>query len=346
MISQSYQYKSLSQKRLEEILDKISKTKITLIGDVCLDIYWKADMTKSELSRETPHFPLPVVEERMSPGAGGNVASNIKDLNVSDLEVISVIGDDWRGMALKKEFERQGISAGALMPCKEIITNAYCKPLRHGISELIYEDPRIDFCSYNPIPEKYELKLIEKLETAAENSDAVCVCDQFSIGCITEKVREKISELGEKGLTIIADSRDRINLFRNIIIKPNELEAGLAAFDDFSPDKASLDTYREAARILSEYNDNKVCITLGDRGSLFSKKGESTYITGIPTGGEIDICGAGDSFLSAFTCALAVGAKGYEAMALANLAASVTIKKIHTTGTASPAEIMSKYKEI
>lgn len=31
--------------------------RIGIIGDFCVDIYWHADMRKSELSRETPHYP-------------------------------------------------------------------------------------------------------------------------------------------------------------------------------------------------------------------------------------------------------------------------------------------------
>ena len=37
-------------------LEKLGKGRIGVIGDFCLDVYWHADMTKSELSRETPHF--------------------------------------------------------------------------------------------------------------------------------------------------------------------------------------------------------------------------------------------------------------------------------------------------
>ena len=43
-------------------LNKLAKGRIGVIGDSCLDVYWHADMTKSELSRETPHFPLPIVQ--------------------------------------------------------------------------------------------------------------------------------------------------------------------------------------------------------------------------------------------------------------------------------------------
>ena len=62
---------------LQEIFAGIDRARIAVVGDFCLDVYWMADMRRSRLSRETPHFPLPVTEERMSPGAAGNVACNI-----------------------------------------------------------------------------------------------------------------------------------------------------------------------------------------------------------------------------------------------------------------------------
>ena len=346
MTSDFFEFKSLSRERLEEILEQITDVKIALIGDICLDVYWKADMTKSLISRETPHFPLPVVKEWMSPGAGGNTAANISELNVSDLEVISVIGYDWRGEALKSEFAKRGIRTDSLISSSHVITNAYCKPLKQGISDTVYEDPRIDFSNFSSLPAGEEKALIEKLEKAAETADAICVCDQFFFGCITQKVRDKISELGKKGIIIAADSRDRIGLYKNITIKPNEIEAGFAALEMFDPKTASFSTYKDAAVKLSQKTGNKVCVTLGEKGGLYVEGEEASYVPASKVSGETDICGAGDAFLSAFTCALATGAKGYEAVAFANLAASVTIKKINTTGTASPEEIRKRHKEI
>ena len=340
------EYKGLEKNRLEEILDKIPGLKIALIGDICLDVYWKADMTKSLLSRETPHFPLPVVEEWMSPGAGGNTAANIAALGVTDFKVVSVIGSDWRGTALKSSFAERGIAADSLIESGNVVTNAYCKPLRQGISDTVYEDPRLDFANYSPLPEEEEAKLIDMLERAAEGADALCVCDQFSFTCLTPKVRDKISELGKAGLIITADSRERITKYKNITIKPNELEGGMAASDEFDPKSATLETYANAALILSEKTGNNVCMTLGSLGGIYTDKSSLYYIPTQKAEPPIDICGAGDTFLSAFTCALAAGAQGYEAVAFANLASSVTIKKINTTGTASPDEIRKKHAEI
>ncbi|MDI7277942.1 MAG: PfkB family carbohydrate kinase, partial [Anaerolineae bacterium] len=68
--------------------------------------------------------------------------------------------------------------------------------------------------------------------------------------------------------------------------------------------------------------------------------------TAVPTvreTGPIDPVGAGDSALAGIACALAVGASPEEAALVGNLCAAVTIRKIGTTGTASPAEVLERY---
>ena len=50
----------LYSKLIEKILGAVKSVRVCLIGDLCLDAYWTADMKKSRLSRETPHVPLPV----------------------------------------------------------------------------------------------------------------------------------------------------------------------------------------------------------------------------------------------------------------------------------------------
>lgn len=49
----------LTNETLQKLLQGIDRACIGLIGDLCLDMYWLADMKLSELSRETPHHPFP-----------------------------------------------------------------------------------------------------------------------------------------------------------------------------------------------------------------------------------------------------------------------------------------------
>ena len=118
-------------------LNRIDSISIGVLGDLALDIYWYADMKKSELSRETPHYPLPVVREVMSLGAGGNVTANIAALKPGKLFVGGICGDDWRGEILKKRLEDIGADTSGLIVEPGRFTQAYCKPMRMGISDVI-----------------------------------------------------------------------------------------------------------------------------------------------------------------------------------------------------------------
>lgn len=340
-------YKGLSWERLNQILEGIKCIKIALIGDICLDLYWKADMTKSELSRETPHHPLPVVAEWMSPGGGGNVVSNIAALEPAKVKAVSVIGNDWRGTLLLKELEKRKIETDKILISSTRVTSTYCKPLRKGTSEVVYEDPRIDFDNYSALLQEEEAKLIQILDEITRNIDILCVSDQMKFGCITEKVREKINSLGRQGMKIVVDSRDRISLYQNVILKPNEVEGFKAAYRDFNYKKICFENLIDAGKILAERNCTKVCMTLGDKGCIYCGEGDSTiYIPTYKVEEPIDTCGAGDTFLSAFACATAAGAAGHEAAAFANLVSNIVIKKLGTTGVATPEEIRYIYKKV
>lgn len=339
-------FNGIDRKKLEKIFEGISKIKVAVIGDISLDVYWRADMTRSELSRETPHFPLPVVEERMLPGAGGNAAANVAALKPAKSYILSVVGNDWRGNVLVQELVKQGINTKGVIISDKIVTNAYFKPIRMGISNLEYEDPRIDFTNYGMLPPEEEEKLLDNLEQVSAKIDVLCVADQFAFGCVIKRVRERITELGRQGLMVVVDSRDRIALFRDVILKPNELEGCRAVYNNDAPEKYSFMDRIKAAGTLAERNRSKVCMTLGAEGCVYVDEENITYIPSYEVKPPIDTCGAGDTFLAAFSCALAAGATGIEAASFANLAADVTIKKYGMTGTASPEEVMARHDEI
>jgi rfaE bifunctional protein kinase chain/domain len=339
-------YRGISREKLEDLIEKIRKVRVVLIGDLCIDVYWRSDMTKSELSRETPHFPLPVVEEWMSPGAGGNVAANIAALKPESVKAVGVTGKDWRGDALAGKFRELGIDASDILVSGKVVTNGYCKPLRIGISTLEYEDPRIDFANYEPLPKEEEGELVRLLRENARDADVLCVSDQFSFGCVTPLVRKEILSLARKGKKIVVDSRERIGLFKGVTLKPNEVEGLRAVKRRHAALKGTFEDYARTAAMLSEQNDSKVCMTIGPDGCLYAESGTVTHIPAGMVHPPIDICGAGDTFLSAFSCALAAGAEPCEAASFANLAAGVTIRKIGTTGTASPDEIRMRLRDL
>jgi len=316
-------------------LSKFGKGRIAVIGDFCLDVYWHADMTKSELSRETPHFPLPIVQERLSPGGAGNVVANVLALEPQAVYALGVFGEDWRGTALRDLLKAAGADVSGVVTDGTRVTNTYIKPLRKGFAEnVVYEDPRLDFTNYEPLDEATERKLIAALARLAKKIDVLCVCDQMPCGCITPAVREKIIELGSSGLTVIADSRDRIGLYSEAIVKPNEIEAA-RAFKGEIPETE----FEMLARALEAGTGRPAIVTAGERGCYVSDGGQVSHVAACKVTGEIDFCGAGDTFLAGLAVATAAGYALADAATIACCCSAVTIKKLKTTGTANRQEL-------
>lgn len=330
----------LKKHEVKEITEKIKNCRIGIIGDFCVDIYWHADMRLSELSRETPHYPLPVVQEKMSLGAAGNVAANLAALNPEKIYAVCISGDDWRGTVLKKLIKEIGIGDEYIVEAKNRFTNAYCKPMRHGISSTVYEDPRLDFESRVPIDEETQEAVLCNLRKIADKIDVLCVADQFTYGIITPKIREEIISLAKNGLTVICDSRYNIGKYTDCILKPNEVECWRAVHGDDGFYTAAESAFLSAADLLSEKNNAKVFCTLGDKGSFVTDGKNKARIAAKKISGEVDICGAGDTSLSAFSLAVCAGFSLEKAAAFAGLASAVTVKKIGMTGTASAEEIL------
>lgn len=336
----SYQSaKVLTRQRLEQLLQSTGNGRVGLIGDLCLDLYWVADMKRSHLSRETPHHPLPVVEERYAPGGAGNVACNLAQLKPASLHVLGVVGTDWRGDLLCKALSQQDISTQWVVRDDQLVTNTYIKPLRSGISNVVYEDPRLDFENYKPLSEQTEAALLKNLLAIAGQVDVLCVSDQMEFGCITPRIRETICRLGQEGLTVIVDSRDRCGLYHHVICKPNEVEAGRLG-------GLTVQGCADAAQLSQKLwanNDKPGIITLGGLGSMLWEKGVCTHVPACPVEPPLDFCGAGDTFLAGLGVMLASGAPLTEAAQVATLCSGVTVKKLDTTGTASHEEILEAH---
>ena len=334
---------TLTENRVREITEAVHNVRVCVVGDVCLDLYWYADMKRSRLSRETPHYPLPVVREVYSPGGCANVMANVRALEPKALLPVSFTGDDWRGMLLRRALSERDIPTEHILTAEKFCTPCYCKPMRMGISDVIYEDPRLDFENDVPVSPADEKRLIDALYAAARESDVIAVSDQLRCGVITPAVREALSSLA-RSMPVIVDSREKAGDYTGVIVKPNEVEAA-AAIGRMLPDEPlSTEEYAEIGLALQKKNGCPVVVTLGERGALWCDADDAVLAPTVKAEPPVDIVGAGDTFLSAFSAAFGGGVSGPEALAFANLASGVTVKKLGTTGTASCEEILQKWE--
>ncbi len=338
--------KYLSEQRLKRILDRCAGLSIGVVGDLGLDAYWYADMTRSFLSRETPHFSRPVVREVYAPGAGANVADNLKALGVGMVTVLSVIGADWRGDLLRQVLTLRDVSVEDLLVSPDRSTTTYVKPMLQGYNS-VQEDARLDFGNVTPLAPKLEQALIDSLTTQAFRLDALLVVDQLEVhGVVTERVREALNTLAadHRDTCFLVDSRQRIGLFRHMVLKPNWVEAAAAVLPDRNPRDVGRDELARIGMTLHERSGLPAFVTLSEAGVLVCAGDEPDVISAGPVRPPLDPVGAGDTFIAALAASLAGGATPQEAGTFANLAAAVTVEKLNQTGTATPAEIVARYE--
>jgi rfaE bifunctional protein kinase chain/domain len=329
--------------RLQELLERIRSVRAVVVGDFFLDQYWVVDPELVETSLETGLPAHQVVEVRHSPGAAGTVTNNLCALGVKQVAVIGLVGDDGPGWELRRDLENRGAVTTGLLTTPGRLTPVYTKPMfrRDGVER---EGERFDLKYRRPTSREDQGKIIRILRKLTPEVDAVLVMDQVAemdAGVVGTAVREEIHRLAEQTESRIwlADSRFRIGEFRHLLIKPNRLEASRATG---LPSEA----ITEMLLALFRRTGRPVFVTLAEEGMAGYDGVQMVKAPGVPVRGPIDPVGAGDSASAALASALAAGASLVEAMELALLAASVTIRQIGTTGVATPEEILATARRV
>lgn len=337
----------LTTELVERILTTIPNRTIGLLGDLFLDRYLDIDPARDEPSVETGLTAYQVVGVRPYPGALGTVLNNLVALGVGRILPIAAIGDDGEGYELRQALRAmKAVEMGGVFAAPGRCTPTYTKPM-YGKKEL----NRLDIKNRTPTPATVEDAILKLLDAAWPRLDALLVLDQVSeedCGVVTKRVRDRLAELGRKGpgKFVLADSRERIGSFCNMSLKPNMTEAA-SAFGAVCA--GPLERYNDGAIAcgLADRCGRAVFCTVGDDGILLAPpNGEPQYIEAWAVSGPIDICGAGDSCSAGIVSAMVSGATHEEAAAFGNLVASITIQQIGVTGTASPEQVRSRWKEV
>jgi rfaE bifunctional protein kinase chain/domain len=341
----------LSDSSLDRILSRIPSLTIGVVGDLFLDRYLEIDAALTEASIETGLDAYQVVRVRSNPGAAGTVINNLVALGVGHIHAMAAIGDDGEGYELRRALNESGVDARGVMLDRSRRTPTYTKPMLHEVGRQPRELNRLDIKNYSPLSAEAEEFALSALEKLWPRLDALLVLDQMDHrgnGVITERVARRLAELGQANANklILADSRERVHMFRSVWLKPNQAEClrGARAVG------ASAETIEECAAHLARWAGRPVFCTCGERGIWVVDPRSATTraiaVPAFPVTGPIDIVGAGDSTSAALGCAVAAGVGLEEAAAFGNLVASITIQQIGTTGTASPAQIKHRWEEV
>jgi len=323
---------------LESRLAAISGVKVTVFGDFCLDAYWLIDADETEVSVETGLPVRRVREQRYSLGGAGNIAANLVALGVGEVRAVGLIGDDLFGRQLLQLLADLGVDCeGMLRTQADWQTLVYSKPCI-GDEEL----NRMDFGSFSTLAPETLDGLADQLELAAARSDAVVLNQQVPAGVSTPAMIERINAVAaaHPDRLFIADSRHRAELYSGCAMKLNAHEASRLFGRPIPYDeRVTADQAGTFAGALFERTRKPVFVTRGENGLIAVDESGLHEVPGIQILERVDPVGAGDTLVSAIAAVLASGGDVRTAAKLANIAASVTVRKFQTTGTATPDEI-------
>jgi rfaE bifunctional protein kinase chain/domain len=305
-----------------QFLDKFSKIKVLVVGDVMLDRYWWGDV-----DRISPEAPVPVVKlNKTTTIAGGaaNVAANVAGLGAQPF-LVGIVGDDEEAKLFPEVLKTSMVSAEFLVECTGRPTTVKTRVVAHS-QQIVRLDQETD----SPISTDEEASVWKVLEELLDTIDIVIVSD-YAKGLLTESLLRRLISVGrEKNLEVLVDPKGKNYLKYKgaTLLTPNKKEAAEACKLEETGKRLILSAGKQ---LMSDVETEAILITQGEDGlTLFEKDHEPIHVDAIARD-VYDVTGAGDTFIATLAVAIGAGANLVNAAELANFAAGVVVEQIGTT---------------
>jgi rfaE bifunctional protein kinase chain/domain len=312
----------LNGRDLIKWVERFSQVPILVVGDLMLD-----RTLKGSVDRVSPEAPVPVVdikEESFHAGGAGNVVLNLQALGAKPT-LLTVRGDDDAGQKLVSQFRQAQLDTSGILVDAERPTTTKTR-IFAGHQQVARYDREKRITLSQPILEK----LMGQLRDLAPKFKVVMISD-YGKGVISKPViKAAIREAHRAGAAVIVDPK--IEHFQDYkgadCLTPNTKEAveGMRVL----PPKTEEEVIALGWKIVKRLGCRSLLITRGEKGmAVFQKSGGVELI---PTEARevFDVTGAGDTVISTFSLARAVGAPVDVAARLANFAASLVVAKLGT----------------
>src|SRR5690242_18227475 len=329
---------SLDLRDLAECVEKFPGKTVVLLGDFVADEFRYGDI--SRVSREAPVLILKHHETQVVPGGGANTANNLLSLGAKVLP-ITVVGDDAPGDALLEYFRQKRMNLSGILRVKGRATPTKTRFLAGWAHTVAQQVLRYDYEPHAPLSNAIRKKIQGRLSASLRKADALAISD-YGFGVATsELVREATGRL-RKSLPITLDARYQLHSYAKSGVTsatPNEAELEAEHHTTIGPNAAEL--ARAGRATLSSMKLQALLVTRGRHGVALFEAGDR--LAHIPVHGSdqaVDVTGAGDTVLAAYTLALASGASPLEAAQIANIAGGLVVMK-RGTATVSRQELLN-----
>jgi rfaE bifunctional protein kinase chain/domain len=322
---------------LAEIVERFQGKCVVVLGDFVADSFQYGDI--SRVSREAPVLILRHRETRVLPGGGANATNNFLALGARVLPVTAV-GDDATGDWLVESFRERKVDVSGIVRTKGRITPTKTRFLAGWTHTVGQQVLRVDYEPELQLAEPYQKRIQELFRKRFKKADAVAVSD-YGFGVATPEVLRNVTRREKRTVPISLDSRYRLTDYKRAGVTaatPNEAEMEALHHTTIGRDTSELE--RCGQETLHEMKLESLVVTRGRDGMAVFQPGLN--VIHIPVHGSdqaVDVTGAGDTVLAAYTLGLSSGASPVEAAHIANIAGGLVVMK-RGTATVSRRELL------
>jgi rfaE bifunctional protein kinase chain/domain len=322
---------------LAECVEKFASKTVVLLGDFVADEFQYGEI--SRVSREAPVLILRHRETKLVPGGGANAANNLAALGAR-VRVVTAVGRDGAGAALVEYFRAKRVDVSGIVRVKGWSTPTKTRFLAGWAHTVGQQVLRVDREPETPFPQAVHKKLQQLLQNKLRSADALAVSD-YGFGVATPELVRQARAKRKGELVITLDARYHLNAYARAGVTsatPNEAE--LEAQHHTTIGQNIEELRRCGAETLAAMKLRSLLVTRGRDGmALFEARGDLTRIPIHGSQQAVDVTGAGDTVLAAYTLALACGASPLEAAHIANIAGGLVVMK-RGTATVSRDELL------
>lgn len=316
------------QERLTALVRRFPQRKIVVVGDLVADQFLYGEITR--VSREAPVLILRHEQTETTPGGAANCAVNLAALDARAV-LIGATGEDKAGDSLLGKLRAANVECRGVVRSPEIQTTTKVRILAGQTHSTRQQVLRVDYESQALEDAEIHEQLRRLLYESSEDADAIIISD-YNYGVSDESMATAARDFAkQRRIPLLVDSRFRLSRFPGFTsATPNEDEVEQLL-------DCKLETVEALESASLELRDrlgfDALLVTRGSNGMLLLESGAAPLrIEAVGAREPVDVTGAGDTVIAAYSLALASGATFADAAHLANHAGGLVVMK---RGTAS-----------
>ncbi len=309
---------------LLQVMDRLGRPRVLVLGDLILDRYTRGDAER--ISPEAPVIVLCAGERDERLGGAANVANMLREL---EAEVVcgGVVGADEAGTTLRHALEERAIDTSLVVVDASRPTTVKERFIGLASTRHPSQILRVDRESTAPLPTLLEGQVIEQLKSHIRSCQAVLISDYAKGFCTPRILSATIAEARRWNVPVLVDPV-RLGGYERYrgatLLKPNRREAEQAADAAIRSPQDALQIGRQlceqldfAMAVITLDRDGMALAPRADEGCIFPTHARAVY----------DITGAGDMVLAMLGVCFADSVAPSQSVRLANVAAGLEVER-------------------